>query len=196
MSRVAIPSWTATGILPPIDATQPASPERSPYLVSLSELVLRFNTSPQRHAILDGLLRYRGGLHAVGLTQGFQWLDGSFLEHVEMLEDRAPNDLDLVTFFHLPAGTTQLEIQARNPDLFPRTKDERLAFKIVYNIDAYLVDLATPSERLIERGTYWYSMWSHRRDARWKGYLAIDLASDEDGTAAGYLEAPPMGATP
>ncbi|HQU45679.1 MAG TPA: hypothetical protein PK867_22890 [Pirellulales bacterium] len=197
MSRVAIPPWTATGILPPIDATRPASSERSPYFVSLSEVVLRFNTSPQRHAILDGLLRYRSRLHAVGLTRGFQWLDGSFLENIELLEDRVPNDLDVVTFFHLPAGATQLEIQARNPGLFPRTKDERLAFKNVYNMDAYLVDLATAADRLIERSTYWYSMWSHRRDARWKGYLTIDLDFEEDGTAAAYLSAaPPTGATP
>ena len=197
MSRVAIPQWTATGILPPIDASRPASSERSPYRVSLSEVVLRFNTSPERQATLDGLLRYRSGLHAVGLTRGFQWLDGSFLENIEMLEERPPNDLDLVTFFHLPAGATQLEIRTRNPGLFPLTKDERLAFKNVYNIDAYLVDLATAADRLIERSVYWYSMWSHRRDARWKGYLTIDLDSEEDGTAAAYLNAaPPMGTMP
>lgn len=33
--------------------------------------------------MLDGLLRKRAALHAAGLIQGFQWLDGSFLEHVE-----------------------------------------------------------------------------------------------------------------
>lgn len=195
MSRVTIPSWTAMGILPPLDAARPTSVERSPYFVSLPEVVLRFKTSPERRAILAGLLRYRSALHAVGLTRGFQWLDGSFLENVEMLENRAPNDLDLVTFFHLPEGVAQLEIQARHPGLFPLTREQRAAFKNDYNIDAYLVDLATPANRLIETSTYWYSVWSHRRDARWKGFLAIDLAPEEDGAAAGYLtSAAPEGA--
>ena len=35
----------------------------------------------------------------IGIGSGFQWLDGSFLENVEMTEKRDPGDLDLVTFF-------------------------------------------------------------------------------------------------
>lgn len=197
MSRVAIPPWAPTGLLPPIDVARPASLERSPYHVSLLDLVMRFNTSPERRAILDGLFRYRSALHDVGLISGFQWLDGSFLENIELLEGRAPKDLDVVTFFQLPTGCSQAEVRARNPGLFPGTKVERRAFKDVYNMDAYLVDLATPAVQLVERSTYWYSMWSHRRDARWKGYLTVDLAPADDGTAVAYLRAAPAaGATP
>jgi len=197
MTRVAIPSWTATGLLPPIDSARPISLERSPYFVSLSEIVLRFGTSAQRRQILGGFLRYRSRLHAVGLVAGFQWLDGSFLENIELLEGRGPNDLDVVTFFQLPAGVTQRQILAREPALFPQTGPERQAFKTLYNVDAYLVDLATPAERLVEWSAYWYSMWSHRRDSRWRGYLQVDLNPGEDGTAAGHLTAPPVpGGTP
>jgi hypothetical protein len=90
MSPVAIPAWTAEGVLPPIDAAQPVSTERSPYAVSLTDYVLRFGDTPGRRTVLDGLLRYRAALHALGLVSGFQWLDGSFLEHVERIEGRPP----------------------------------------------------------------------------------------------------------
>jgi hypothetical protein len=94
MSVVAIPAWTADGVLPPINASQPVSPERSPYVVSLTDYVLRFSDTPERRAVLDGYLRYRAALHAAGVVQGFQWIDGSFLEHVEVTEGRTPNDID------------------------------------------------------------------------------------------------------
>ncbi len=191
MTRVAIPSWTAAGLLPPLDPALPASTERSPYPVSLSEIVLRYGTSPRRREILGGFLKYRSRLHAVGLVVGFQWLDGSFLENIELIEGRGPNDLDVVTFFRLPAGTSQGQVFAREPAVFPRTGTERQAFKSLYNVDAYLVDLATPSDRLVEMSAYWYSMWSHRRNERWKGYLTVDLDPHEDGTAAAHLATPP-----
>ena len=72
---VAIPAWTAEGVLPPINASQPVSPERSPYVVSLADYVLRFGTSPERRAVIAGFLNYRAALHGAGLIHGFQWLD-------------------------------------------------------------------------------------------------------------------------
>jgi hypothetical protein len=42
-------------------------------------------------------------------------------------------------------------------------------------------------EALIERATYWYGIWSHRRNGLWKGYLQLDLAPDEDTTAGPAL---------
>ena len=54
-------------------------------------------------AILDGFLRFRELLTQAGFVSGFQWVDGSFLENVEMLENRPPNDLDVVTFY-IPPG--------------------------------------------------------------------------------------------
>jgi hypothetical protein len=32
------------------------------------------------------------------LNQGFQWLDGSFAEQIELLEGRPPKDIDVVSF--------------------------------------------------------------------------------------------------
>ncbi len=197
MSAVSIPPWTMAGLLPPINTANPAGPDRSPYFVSLSEVVLRYGTSDDRRRILDGFLRYRARLHVAGLTLGFQWLDGSFLEDIELIEGRSPRDLDVVTFFRLPPGISQAEARARAPDAFPLTSPERIAMKSVFHVDAYLVDLNGLAERLVRTSAYWYSMWSHRRDERWKGYLQVDLSPAEDGTASGHLTAlPAPGGTP
>jgi len=82
MSRAGIPDWNAQGVIPPIDVNDPASLARSPYQVALTDLILKFATSPERREILDGLLRFRASLHNLGLTSGFQWINGSFLEYV------------------------------------------------------------------------------------------------------------------
>ena len=62
MIPVAIPAWTAEGVLPPINVAQPVSPERSPYLVSLTDYIPSLGDTPERRAILDGFataLRFR-----------------------------------------------------------------------------------------------------------------------------------------
>lgn len=188
MTTVAIPDWNAQGVIPPVNSLQPTLADRSPYTVSLTDVVLRFGLSAERRTVLDGLLRYRAALHTAGLVQGFQWLDGSFLEQVELLESRPPNDIDVVTFYKLPVGKTQLDLQAQAPDIFPNSRASKQTMKENYRVDAYPVHLGMVSERLIERGTYWYSMWSHRRNQIWKGYVQVDLAPVEDAAARAALE--------
>lgn len=177
---MGIPDWNSAGVIPPIRSDEPTGPERSPYLVSLVDVVLRFGTSPERLAILDGLLRLRAALHSTGITSGFQWLDGSFLEHVELTESRAPGDIDVVTFVESTEGvslTTENEWIAEH-DL---VKSKCL-------VDHYFVELNLPSRSLIAQTTYWYSMWSHRRSQLWKGFLQIDLAPTDDAMAEAVMK--------
>ena len=196
-TTVAIPAWNAQGVIPPINELDPTSAERSPYAVSLADFVLRFGQSAGRHGVLDGFLRYRAALHAVGLTQGFQWLDGSFLEQVEILEARAPNDIDVVTFFDLPGGRTQRDLQRQAPALFPATGAAHRALKDAYRVDAYLEHLGKPAPRLVRQASYWYSLWAHRRNSAWKGYVQVDLAPAEDALAlAALANLGPPGAQP
>ncbi len=187
MTTVAIPDWNAQGVIPPINNLQPTLADRSPYTVSLTDVVFRFGLSAERRTVLDGFLRYRAALHAAGLVQGFQWLDGSFLEHVELLESRPPNDIDVVTFYKLPVGKTQQDLHAQTPDIFPNNRDSQQTMKANYHVDAYTVHLGMVSERLVKQGTYWYSMWSHRRNQIWKGYVQVDLAPVEDAAALAAL---------
>jgi hypothetical protein len=45
----------------------------------------------------------------VGLDNGFQWIDGSFVEDVEKSRGRAPGDVDIVTFAHRPASVADFK---------------------------------------------------------------------------------------
>jgi len=179
MTFSTIPDWTPNGLIPPINALTPTSVDRSPYTVSLTDLIIHFSTSPERIQILDGLLRYREALHKSGLICGFQWLDGSFLENIESLEGRNPGDIDVVTYYHLPTGKSQFDLLQAQPATFDHGK-----VKAEYHVDSFFVQLSSAApESLVERSAYWYSVWSHRRDGIWKGFLQIDLAPNEDTVA-------------
>src|ERR1700686_1977956 len=94
-----IPTNTISGILPPF--TGPTSAVRamcSPYASTIGEFVLRYAVSVERNAILKGLLDYRAALQNIGVSTGFQLLDGSFVEDVENIRLRPPGDIDVVTF--------------------------------------------------------------------------------------------------
>lgn len=177
---VQIPQWTAEGVLPPMDAANPTSTTRAPYPVSLYDVVARFATSPARCAILDGYLRHRAALHALGYRVGFQWLDGSFMEDVETREARTPNDIDVVTFLDAPGAGV--------PGPGDDDALDHAASKRRFKVDSYLIELdQTPPRELAFWSAYWYSVWAHRRNQVWKGFLQVDLAPGEDAAARHWL---------
>lgn len=169
---MTLPAWNSSGVLPPFPpGSIPTGPERSPYPVDLATLQDRFTTTPERETVFKGFLKFRAALHAAGIVQGFQWVDGSFTEDIERLENRAPRDVDVVTFFYLPAGTTQEDLLNRHGTLF-----DRGLLKQVYSVDAFFVVLGekmVPED--VSRIAYWYGLWSHRRDGMWKGFVQVDL---------------------
>jgi hypothetical protein len=160
-------------------------------VVTLTDLILRFDASADRRNILRGFLDYRAALHAAGLTSGFQWLNGSFVEDIEnSTRNRPPGDVDVVTFYQLPAGVTQNDILTRVPDLFDHDLVET-----TYHVDAYTCQLNASGERLVIRSAYWYSVWAHQRDTLlWKGFLQVDLAPGQDALAGQLFTVP--GGTP
>jgi hypothetical protein len=176
-------NWNVQGVLSPIDPSNPTSEDRSPYEVHLNDFVLRFGTSSERLSLLDSFFQFRAGLHATGIVRGFQWLDGSFLESIETLEQRSPNDIDVVTFYYLPAGHTQQSFQVKHPELLRRKYN-----KNKYRMDAFFINLNDGApEDLVSKSAYWYSVWSHRRNALWKGYLQLDLSPTDDTIAKDSL---------
>lgn len=180
MTTVSIPAWNELGLLPPIDPELPTNPQRSPYLVTLLDVVMRFSTTPERRKVLTGLLDYRAALHKVGLCQGFQWLDGSFLEDIETLERRPPKDIDVVSFIRKPADHAMSDADLATLD--------HGAVKMQHAVDSYLVGLDEISaEEAIAASAYWYSMWSHRRNQAWKGFLQINLTPAEDQQVRQWL---------
>ena len=174
-----IPDFNHSHVLPPFLGQSHSSATASPYEVGATEFVARFATSSERVALLTGLFRYRAALRAVGFVDGFQWLDGSFVENVEQFRGRVPEDIDVVTFVHPPAGKPAHEIAGMMrlyPELFNRQQCREQ-----FGCDTFLVRLNVPAHRLVRETTYWHGFFSHRRDDQvWKGLVQMPLASDDD----------------
>lgn len=180
-----IPNWNISGILPPIRPNKPGyDRDRSPYTVHMQKVVDRFAVSPERIDIISGLIEYRKALYNLGIMRGFQWLDGSFMENVELIQNRPPRDMDVVTFFHLPDGVSQADLAQMNPNLFMPKQA-----KAQYKVDAYVCILGEPTaDYHVKMISYWYSMWSHSRNGLWKGFLQANLSSKEDEAALESLK--------
>ncbi|MCX5634810.1 MAG: hypothetical protein NTW55_03065 [Planctomycetota bacterium] len=180
-----IPDWNILGLLPPIRPGLPGNnADRSPYVANLHQVVERFATPPERTAILSGLLGYRHELHQLGIVAGFQWLDGSFMEQVEVLDSRAPRDVDVITFFSWPAGIDQQAMAAKHKRLFMSQQT-----KALFKVDGYPCILGESMEgRHVRQIAYWYSMWSHKRSGTWKGFVQVDLSPQEDAQAQKVLD--------
>lgn len=181
-----IPELNQSGVLPPfipeLGPTDRAA--MAPYRTSITEFVQRYSHSKERRDILKGLLSYREKLRELGITEGFQWLDGSFVENVESNRGRPPNDIDLVTFASRPTDSCDQEqwrtLVKENSDIFiPDLSKE------TYICDAYFVDLSTPPTHIVNNTKYWFGLFSHQRDSYlWKGMVEISLVcSDKEAKA-------------
>ncbi len=180
----SIPAWNEIGLLPPF-TTGPASAFRSsPYQVSLVNMVRHFGGTVIRRELLTGLLDFRAGLHEVGLADGFQWVDGSFVEDSLQRDGREPRDLDIVTFYRPSKHQDEETLVSRSRSLF-----DRLANMHRFQTDAHFVGLQSgDSYYLSQRIAYWHRLWSHTREGETKGYLQIDLSNGEDGVARAALQ--------
>ena len=177
----SIPEWDSSGLLPPYLGSPTSDKGRSPYHVGLTDVVLRFGDTTARRTLLTGLLDYRAVLYAAGIREGFQWINGSFVEDKRGHSEQEPSDIDVVTFFHTPAEQTQEALATANPLLFEARRR--------YGVDAYYVDLDSGDlSYLVRMSAYWSSLWSHSRNGQWKGYLEVTLSDDEDAAARAVLD--------
>lgn len=184
-----IPDWTLSGVLPPYLGDPRFSLNMAPYPTTIENVVTRFSTTPKRVEILESFLAYRKRLAAVGIVDGFQWLNGSILEDIEKLESRDPNDIDVVTFFRRPVG-------ARDPIAWAHFCNiNKLLFspnanKASFKSDTQYVDLDSSTEEVAMLTRFWFGLFSHRRNDLWKGMLSIPLAlSANDAVAEVILNA-------
>ena len=182
-----IPPFDANSVIPPHLGDPKVPAEISPFPCTSVELCDRFGTSAERVEILRGFLRLRSELRRHGMTQAFQWIDGSFLEDVENTESRAPADIDVVTFYWSsdPAFTTNLI--AAFPDLV-----NRAAMRANFRTDHFPIDIGYHPEATVEFTRYWVGLFSHTRTGVWKGMLRIDLNTEpNDVNAQASLAARP-----
>ena len=178
-----IPDWQYNGLLPAV-ASEGVDPEgRSPYKVDVRRLVERFGHTDRRRALLRNFFAFRGEVRDCGWYNGFQWLNGSFLEDVERVgEGREPGDIDVVSFLY--------DSEVRDPD-----KARRLASAVGHHdvkarlwVDSYVVNLDGPVELVLDAATYWQSIWGHRKGDRVeKGFVRVSMG-DDDGSALALLD--------
>jgi hypothetical protein len=166
-------------VLPPHLGDPSLPQDLSPYLCTTAELCHRFATSAARKTILEGFLNLRAELLGLGI-RGFHWLDGSFLENVEIQEHRDPGDIDVVTFIGHPGDLPSIQSV-----LTPRRDlcDRGLA-KATFRVDHFLIPLCSAPEAVVEHTRYWYGLFSHRRDRTWKGMLRVELNTKADDDPA------------
>lgn len=173
-----IPEFNQSGVLPPFVGAAHEYGRRSPYATTMASIASRLVTTPERRMIFEGLLQYRSDLKGFGISAGFQWLDGSFVENVESTRSRPPGDIDVVTFAIRPANLQDDQAWGEAFRSAPHLFSPKEA-KAKYHCDAYFVDLSIDGAWLVDQTTYWNSLFSHQRDTRlWKGMLRVDL-SDE-----------------
>ena len=105
------------------------------------------------------------------------------MENKEVVLSEAPKDIDVVTFFHLPNGLDEATFFPRVADLFDVENTKRN-----YHVDAYPCVLGgAMGETDVTAVSYWYSMWSHRRNGLWKGFVQVDISEEEDNIAVALI---------
>src|SRR5690625_2378032 len=171
----SIPDFDHNLVLPPHIGDPRNHADLSPYPCTTVDLCRKFATSPERREILTKFLDFRERLSSAGLTQGFQWLDGSFVEDIETQEKRAPRDLDVVTFYWGYDMTFQHKLNTEIPEFFNPT----LA-KAMFSLDHYPVDASYSPVLTVESTRYWAQLFSHNRLGVWKGMLKIALNTPAD----------------
>jgi hypothetical protein len=185
-----IPDFTISGILPPFQGPSPVvAALMSPYQTTLSRIATKLCVSNERRNIFRGLLAYRQQLNAIGLSVGFQWLSGSFMEDIETLEARSPNDVDVVTFCHRPPAISSDAAWQTFTDTNIALIDAPLV-KATFMCDAYFVDLDITPLSVVDQTRYWFGLFSHRRGGLWKGMLQVPLTVTNDDADASILVEP------
>ena len=183
-----IPEWDSSGFLPPYIGDRRRATSHPPYLVALTDLVERFGDTSRRRAILDGFLEYRAMLHNAGLVRGFQWVNGSFITDTTRIANREPDDIDVVTFYYLPAGYSPERLVAEFPELLNSD-----AILEQYHTDATIICLDTDNMfYLLGLAAFWHTMWSHSAEGHRKGYVAVSLSNDRDESARAALRGEPI----
>ena len=182
-----IPGFNTGGLIPPFVGTDATTAERSPYIVTMSEFAATFGTSPHRRVLIRNLIAYRSLLATDGYESGIQFVDGSFVENVEVIQGRDPEDIDVFSLLSVPQKYLS-DLAAWHENGFPFWQNEivdQAKNKDRFSLDTYamLYEEMQPIS-LIKNVIYWYGLFSHQRDTyAWKGFVAVVLNPAEDKAA-------------
>ena len=185
-----IPSFTIKGILPPYMGDPTAAFKMNPYRTTMQSFVQMFGYTPERIKIIQGLLDYRAELLSLGLT-GFQWLSGSFVEKVELIRNRPPGDVDVISIINRPEQFASFVAWSEFIDEGSRPGEllfDARAMKKEFCCDAYTIDMNEPGDAIVESTRFWIGLFTHQKlsDA-WKGIVAVELDAQQDVAARSML---------
>ena len=185
-----IPALNHSGIIPPY--VNPIGPgahpaDMTPFRATCEEFVTRFLLTPQRQMLLRRWLDHRADMRAIGIVDGSQWLDGSFVEN------KIPKDIDVVTYFRRPKDPTGRPISNLTLDLLLHTHVRlfnRSMVKSSYFLDAFFLDLDGNSRSLVNLTRYYCGLFSHQRVTDiWKGMVEVDLFDATETSAMKIVDA-------
>lgn len=188
----SIPAFNDNYLLPPFRADRFDVIDNfhdnylSPYKCTLIEVFEKFGITKKRIKILKGLYLFRRELNRHNITQGYQWLYGSFTENIEAAENRSPNDLDIATFYQNSSDIENKFLEKIFPEFICNKKS-----KAKYELDhsSYKV-FASPPHFLtpVDIVSDLTQLYTHNRKGVWKGILRLELNTPyEDEKAIQYL---------
>jgi len=178
-----IPDFDHNYVIPPHLGMPTNRTQVSPYVANSVEFIDKFATSVQRIKILEGFLNFRKELRSVGISEGWQWVDGSFCENIEIAEKRPPNDLDIITISSFTEGEELEQLVTNSSHLF-----EPSEVKKNYSLDHYWIDINHNNYNepmvLVDTVRYWIQLFCHNRKGVWKGMISIPLNSEQEDNIA------------
>jgi hypothetical protein len=158
----------------------------------MSEVVASLGTTSHRKALLSGLLGYRELLYKLGYENGFQFIDGSFCENVEVTRPGNPNDIDVFSYLKRPAkyfdpnDWKTAGFKEWNEEVVDRDKNKRRFLTDTYAVD---INANTTVKSLVDVTIYWYGLYSHKRvTLQWKGFVVVILDKHADSLARSLLQ--------
>lgn len=165
-----IPNFNHNNVIPPHKGNPTQLSDVSPYECDINEFCTHFSTSSERIEILKGFVQFRIKMTQNGIINGYQWIDGSFSENIEVSENRPPKDIDVVSFIKGIAVNRFDEINSQFPEFSSPDKS-----KLAYKVDHYTVPYDHRPDLTVEYTRYWCQLFSHNRNGVWKGMLKIPL---------------------
>ncbi|MCW0983509.1 hypothetical protein OK142_22020 [Agrobacterium sp. BT-220-3] len=153
----------------------------------------RFGTTPHRRGLLRNLISYRQLLAQDGYDTGVQFIDGSFVENVEMVGNRDPGDIDVFSLVKIPEKyLADFSLwENHGASFWAEEIVNRGRNKARFSLDTFanIIDDAVPVFDAMSLIMYWYGLFSHQRDTfHWKGFVALDINSAGDAAALELLE--------
>lgn len=187
-----LPSFDSRGLLPPFLGDDAATPDRSPYWITMDELATAMGSTPHRKQLIANLITYRKMLADEGYVSGIQFIDGSFVENIETIASRPPSDIDVFSVLCAPPKylSDMPAWQATGLPFWQTEIIDRDRNKQRFGLDTYAVlfeERAAKPMNLISDIIYWYGLFSHQRGTlAWKGFagLALDPAGDQAALSA------------